>query len=64
MIRVKRWYCKHICTGNIKRTFLLESTIFALILSNAMPEDQNRMNEIKKKTENQAENRVSSDRGK
>ena len=29
-----------------------------------MPEDQNRMNEIKKKTENQAENRVSSDRGK
>ena len=49
MIRVKRWYCKPICPGNIKRTFLLESTIFALILSNAMPEDQNRMNEINEK---------------
>ena len=49
MIRVKRCYCKPICPGNIKRTFLLESTIFALILSNAMPEDQNRMNEINEK---------------
>ena len=47
--------------------FLLESAIFALILSNAMPEDfitatfqtydQNRINEINK-TENEAENKI------
>ena len=47
--------------------FLLESAIFALILSNAMPEDfitatfqtydQNRINEINK-TENEAENKM------
>ena len=67
-LRVKRWYKKHIYAPvTSKGNVLLESTNFALILSNAMPEyfitasfqtgNQNKMIEMSK-TGSKSENRM------